>query len=215
MAPPLRLPPHSYVNLLRHTSGAGGSITLQMDNTVEVRVGMHSPGDAIAIDLGTLSDAETFLKCVPPSSVGCVLVASHRHMLTNLLLLLLLLLRYHTVSDEDNDYNFVHLALPGGGGSRADMFWQLDTLRKWRREMVRWPHCVTSLTMRERGPNSLPLPTHAPRACHHASQTCGASLSHCTCLEMTRRNRSFCREPTLALQACHCPRTKQPQRSSS
>lgn len=124
-------------------------------------------------------------------------------------------LRYHTVSDEDNDYNFVHLALPGGGGSRADMFWQLDTLRKWRREMVRWPHCATSLTMRERGPNSLPLPTHAPRACHHASQTCGASLSRCTCLEMTRRNRSFCREPTLALQACHCPRTKQPQRSSS
>lgn len=149
---PLRLPPHSYVNLLRHTSGAGGSITLQMDNTVEVRVGMHSPGDAIAIDLGTLSDAETFLKCVPPAAWGaCWWLPSDTCSPSCFLpLLLLLLLRYHTVSDEDNDYNFVHLSLPGGGGSRADMFWQLDTLRKWRREMVRWPHCVTSLTMRER-----------------------------------------------------------------
>jgi len=102
--PFLALVPYSH--LLQHHRGTGGSVFLEMDNTVRIAAGNTLPGDVVGVDMGPMGDAEHFLK-------------------------------FHRVQEEENEDNHVHVSLPGRGGSRDDMFWQLDTLRRWRKELVR------------------------------------------------------------------------------
>ena len=122
-----------FYNMLEKKLGSGGYVSLERDNSIQIKVGEFYPGNShgiIAMSPGELNDAEYFL-------------------------------RYLTVSEDDNPNNAIRLSLPGtlpsdnpllmclknpkearrndkckGGEFRSgSVFWQSETLTKWRKEM--------------------------------------------------------------------------------
>jgi hypothetical protein len=95
-----------FLDLMVHRKGSGGEIALQLDNSIVVRAGAHKQGAFAAFDHGALGDAET-------------------------------LLMHQFVSKKPNRHNFVRLRLPGKHKSWPGMplYFQLDTLRDWRKQM--------------------------------------------------------------------------------
>ena len=108
-----------FANYLRHRRGAGGHISVGLDNKIRVNVGSggestdnrgFSVGQELLIDHGPYSDTETML-------------------------------RYHevddTLSDADrNPNNRISVKLPGTKDMNAeDIFWEWTSTKEWRRFM--------------------------------------------------------------------------------
>ncbi len=96
-----------YAHLLRHRGSGGGSIDLGLDTVIRVTVGQnHAVGDKVGLDLDSYSDFEQ-------------------------------LLRFHKVpEDEQNQFNRIHVRLPGSKGIDVeDVFFEWTSMKEWRRAM--------------------------------------------------------------------------------
>jgi len=123
-----------FYNMFEKRLGSGGNVYLERDNSIQIKVGEPYGGsgsdDPIGMSPGELNDGEFFM-------------------------------RYLTVPEDDNPNNMVKLSLPGtlpsgnpillclknpkearrndkckGGEFRSSsVFWQSETLTKWRKEM--------------------------------------------------------------------------------
>uniref|UniRef100_A0A7S1CJE0 Rubisco LSMT substrate-binding domain-containing protein n=1 Tax=Bicosoecida sp. CB-2014 TaxID=1486930 RepID=A0A7S1CJE0_9STRA len=118
-----------YLRLLRHSRmSVGSGIRLDLDNNLRISVGAHAAGVPLTFDYGPLTDSETMLRhqwvngCDEGAETGATGSTESG-----------------TDADEEgwcgNPDTGMILDIPGAGGSRDDMFWQLDELRRWRKEL--------------------------------------------------------------------------------
>ena len=92
-----------FVDMIGHRTGAGGNVTLGLDNLVRVNLGEHAEGMACQLDRNPLTDAESLLKY---------------HVVDE--------------EENEHNALRLHLPGSGRSWPGQPLYFQTDTLREWR-----------------------------------------------------------------------------------